>query len=735
MSNVLDLDGMDPSATMRGVQYQNRGFFFNGRNRMRKFDGVDWNLAGITADPFLKPTVTEGDPDPASYLVTQATVATNIATLTSAGHPFVNGQSVTINLDAPFDYYNGVYDVTVPGVGGVNTFDYALTHGDAGPDSVTGKAYDTAALQVGLSGRYRYYIAPVNTLNFNKNGQPVMGVPSDFSDEITVLAHKIVVGNIPATHEDPQVTGWYVWRNKSGIFDSGVAEVDQDFFFVGFVPIGETQFIDDTIDDKLSDQDRLRFNLQIPPTFQFGAIFGERMFGAGFKPFAIGAADKNSGDGTLIDFSVDVPDGVVGCWFQAAGDPRRYTIIKQTAPKQVQLESEFIGGLLDSAYRIYNEPWDIFFSEYEDMEAWGPAGAVFRNKVSVPGHQPVTVLIAYQGNLLAFTPWHIYAIVGKGPDLLDVQIFPDPLYSGLGCVSPDAICLIDNEVYFLTLRGPAVLRGGGAPELIGGPLRRDWLDSLSNDELLMACAGSDGRHVWFSVPVHGGAGNSKTFRFDRVTQSWFEETGAYPRQFVQEEGDDGVSVTSFTQGRFLVRPDYGDLDFSGGTYQGAALSHTTTSLTAFGSFPADALEEATVFLFEDGIFKAARRITSASGSTFNWTAAVAFGAGAVTFEIGNIWWKLRSRLVEVPGHASKNFALHVSLDNPAGGRYVDKTDFVDGIQGAKISIPFFAGGHPIGQKKFECSVRDRDYSALFESRTGAAMRQVMLELSVREADK
>lgn len=53
--------------------------------------------------------------------------------------------------------------------------------------------------------------------------------------------------------------------------------------------------------------------------------------------------------------------------------------------------------------------------------------------------------------------------------------------SSIGCQQPDSIVRVDNDVYFWSTRGPAVLRGGEAPVevLTDGAMTRSLLDSLT----------------------------------------------------------------------------------------------------------------------------------------------------------------------------------------------------------------------------------------------------------------
>lgn len=505
-----------------------------------------------------------------------------------------------------------------------------------------------------MTGTYRYFIVAANSKKLNAEGRPTEAIPSNISSEISVDGQAVTINNIPATHEDPQVDTFNIYRNKSGVYDTDVLDEQQDFFYIGQVALGTTTYTDSAADDTLTDAERLRFNQNIPPTCRFGAIFGERMFLAGFDPITAGTAGNTfvileaerasttavinspfhglkigdtiivtitagptgfaalngtwvitgvttntitfetttsgtitngSATGTLITplyvyFDAPLPDGVVGCWFKKNGETAVYRIVRQLNAYAVRIaalvfgdqivDSGHVGGMLASSYTIYRDPWEVYFSEFQDGEAWGPNGEGARYKLTVPGKQAVTGLKAFAGMLLVFTEHAIYAITGKGPNREDVQLRPDPIYNGLGAVSCDAIVQVDNEIHVLTHRGVAVL-AGTEPQLIGIPLNTDWLDTLNASEKAIAVMGTDDEDVYLSVPVSGQTLNAKTYRYERQTQSWWEERGMCPTLFVRQDGDNGYTdILYFLQGKSYCRPNRGTYDLVSAEYVNTA---------------------------------------------------------------------------------------------------------------------------------------------------------------------
>ncbi len=494
---TASVTGMDGTERCRTLQYKYRTYVFNGRNRMREFDGVAPTLAGI------------------------------------------NGG---VDWSAQF----------TPSV---------------------------ALASTGLTGTYYYYVAAANSKHLDPFGRPVEGIPSNISAVASPANQTVTIANIPSTHEDPQVDTWNIYRTLNGGFDSGLVPDQQDFFFLKTIAIGTTSTTDSAADTTLLDAWRMRFNQSIPPTFQFGAIFGERMFGAGFKPYQTGTVTVN-GTPTLIDGSGTTwTDGMKGAWFQKAGEVAKYRIVSVVSTTQIKLDRAFSGSLSGAGYTVFRYPWEIYFSNFGDMEAWGADGEARRNKLSLPGRQAVTGMIPFGGNLLVFSIDAIYVISGQGPDRLQINIHPEPAYFGIGAVSHDSIVRVDNEIHFLSLRGPAKITSSGEPTLYGLQLLTDWLDTLTIAELSQACAGTDGNRVWYSVPVVGQTQNSKTFRYDRMTESWWEEKEMCPLMFVRQDGVDGaVDQLYYLQGASQIRSRAQTSDLIGQNIITGTVSTTTVTL-------------------------------------------------------------------------------------------------------------------------------------------------------------
>lgn len=616
------------------------------------------------------------------------------------------------------------------------------------------------------SGAYRYYVTACNSKHGDAWGRPIESIPSLISNEVTLSNQAFTINNIPSTHPDPQVDSWNIYRNKAGEYSTDLESDQQDFWLVGSVALGTTTFTDTAPDFKLTGADRLRFDQNIPPAFKYGAIYGDRMFGAGFDPITSGTASASSA--TITVSGVTLPDGVLGCWFKADGDNAQYVIIARPTSTTITLDRNYSGTLSGGKFAIYRNPWEIYFSEFQDVEAWGPDGEQRRFKLEVPGHQAVTGLMEWNGSLLVFTANSIYAIDGKGPNRTDIRLLPAPIYSGLGALSGDAICRVDNDVYFLSSRGPCAM-ASGTPQLLGINLNYDYIDALTQAETSLAVAGTDGRDVYFSLPsATGQTMNSKTFRFEVYTKSWWEETGMCPTLFVRADSDNGQKdVLFYLQGEFVWQPNSGTIDgpqvfgydfidlltdpvqFTQAVHSGAGVIAQFIIAATGSPFPTALLGlcETVVRFYQNNVLVAIRRIipqwddaygghTLTNGSQFTWSLDSTLPySGKVTvdfnrIEIGNIPWRWVSRTLEVNGKLTLEERCFATFD-AKGATSCYKTNIIDGVQALnaeKINAT---------QKTASWAVRAAhfDYAVLLTSRDGAVIRNVVTELEAEASNK
>ncbi len=779
------LSAMSTSATARFVQFKDRLYGCDGKDRNQAFDGVRWWPQGILGGidlPQFTPTVAVSGG--ATVQVTTASLTSHVATLTtSTPHGFSVGQIVTVSISD--DIFSGGapsanYTITV--VPTSTTFKYALTHADVASESVFGTAavapstaiylktiqqttttvtvvtvashglangntvkfagatdpvssyfngivtgaitvtaadtftFDSSAVTSGtwpwgtyptytwpaafrpyitavgastvITGTYYYAVAAANSKRTNAYGRMIEGNPSRVSAVASPNNQTVTLGAIPSSHPDSQVDQWNVYRTLNGGFDTGIVPEQQDFFYLGFVAMGTTTYTDTTSDSSgwyLVDDNsnRLRWGQNIPPTCKYMVEYADRLFCAGFDPITSSTVTVANGNATATLATGTWPDGVKGCFMRFAGEQERYEIKARPSTTTVTLDRVYEGTQTSGThYTIFRNEDEVWFSEENDGDAFGKDGEQRRNLRKFPGEGKVTGLAKFQGALVVFMATEIWAIYGRGANRFDIKKMVDASCVDAGCVSHDTINRVGNDLHFLSLDGPASISSAGTSisvELYGIPLNVDWLDGLTSTELALSCSGTDGRAVWYSVPVSGQVQNSKTFRYERDDGSWWEELGCNPKKFIRQDGTDGqLQMLFYLQGKSIIHPASGSLDLvsAGINVATAAYTPTTTTLTKTGAFTGLNLVECYVRFYlggtptnQLGTLVATRRIISNTNDAITWSSdATLPGSGTVAtnaydeYEIGNIPWVWTTRTQETPGHLALIDELDVTFE-------------------------------------------------------------------------
>lgn len=543
-----------------------------------------------------------------------------------------------------------------------------------------------------LTGRYYYYVVPVNSKKTDPFGRPARGIPSAVSLVVSPVLQRVTVGNIP-NHTDGQVDKWYIYRNRSGYLDTDLADADQDFFYVGEVTDGTATFDDNTPDANLNEAERMQFNQNIPPTCKYGAIYGERLFHAGFDPLALTVTDITGSVATVSSphsgYSTNLPDGLVGCSFLVPTlvNPIAYTI---TAVSGLTLTLDSVTGLTagaqSTAVIIARNGYQIYFSEHGDPDAWGPNGEAFRNYRELPGRESCTGLVAFDGKLLVFTKNNIYAIYGQGTNASDVKISPEPLVAGIGALGQEAIFKIDREVIFVSQRGIFSLGEGGLRP-IAPQLGNQWQIGFTAAQAAEICVGADADFIYVSFPGLGKVQNSRTWRIDRLTGTAWEERGGYTGFFTDMLAtSEAESLLGGTQtlygwfGRTIFEPNTTQLgtraDGLADNIAGLVSDVTTTTMTAGSSvFGINTIAGAYVDFYSSltsHVLLFRRRIHTHTGTVLTWKSDSTVDGGGdlpltlanyptLFFRVGVTQWTWRSRSVEALAHAKMESELHVSF--------------------------------------------------------------------------
>lgn len=673
MPNVT---GKATGVRVNGVQQHYRSHCFNGRNRMWVNDGESITLGGIR---------------PWEWAVKTTVLTSNVVTITTtAAHGLAANATVHISVANNNETYGGRY--VIASTPTTTTFTYAKTASNVTTADNGGRVRlipTIASSGSGLSGTYRYFVAPVNKNKPLPDGQYVMGNPSIISNEITITNTGVSVSGIPATHPDSQVTHWALFRNQTGNYDSFADDDTQDFWLVDYVAIGTTTYADTKKDEDLPPI-AVQFGNRIPPTFQVGKVFGGRLFGFGYQPITAGTATVNANT-VLIDLSTALPeDGVVGAIFRKDGDSAAYEILEQVNTTQIALDRPFSGTLSASAYSIGFNNAFVPFSEPYSFEAFGLDGSPNGLAIGRQGAaDPVVAGETLNGYLYAFTKNNIYRIYGKGVSRTDVKAMPDPVVEGLGAVGPDAVWREDRSIFFLSFKGPAMFNGENVVPL-WGKWGRNWLDDLAADQLSIAAVGSDGRKVYFAVPETGQTENTLVWVYDLETQTWWKEQYIHPRFYFRDKNSSGQDALFYAQGRFIVENDLGTNDGvpSGTTTATVTTGTSTTSITCSAATfytTGSGLAERYIHVYRSGVLVGRRRLSSNTATTLTWSASGAGGgnltvaAGDIVY-VGPVFWYWQTAGTAIPGAMKRDLEAHIGfeLQGEATASTLVKTDVVNG---------------------------------------------------------
>lgn len=721
----VDLTGNDTAARVRGLQYKTRAYHWNGRGRMRKIDSVAWASAGVRRAEFVPIVATSGAGNLLGayryYVVPVQSTHLNLLGRPVAGIPSFISNEITASSNA----------IAVTGI--------PTTHPDTNVD--------------------KWHIFR------NRAGEYDADVSDDQQDFYFVGEILVNAGSFTDNLHDNDVDDLDVMRFNQNIppaFKHG-AMYGERMFGLGFDP-----FTDGTVTKTtktISSIARTSNIVTVVTTTSHGYAVGSHVvvessdsrFNGPVQIRTSPALDTftyhrpgddiaaaATGSTEVLTFTgATIPAGVGGCWFRKDDDATLYRIAaSRNTTTEIAIDRLFSGTLSGSNYRIFRYPWEVYFSEYGDVEAWGPNGEGLRWKRELPGHDHATGLINHAGQLMVFSSTRIYGISGKGSNPEDIRIAPDPLYQGLGAVSGDAICKADDDVYFMSLRGPARLRGG-MPELIGERLLTDYMDALTQAEQALCCCGSDGTYVWFAFPVSGGTENSRCWRYDIKNDSWWEQKYMHPLFFFNDEGDNGVQGQCYyAQGKYIFQCWTGTTDGISTSYSGTSTSVTTTSLTDSGAaFPTSSggLEQCYVHIFRTtaGVEShvGSRRIVSNTATAVTWDTGGAGGGTLATssgdrYEIGKIWWRWKTKDIETPAHQGRVLQLHTSFGSVQGSSVkIKKTDYMEGV--ASTSYHEVTAQGTLA-KHWDVNTRTRSYAALLESRTGATMRHVTAKVATKK---
>lgn len=652
------LTGLWPNVRIRALRYNNLGYVFNGRDRMKRFDGEDWNTAGFA---------------------------------------IVTGVS-------------------------------AVAHGSGGA----------------LTGSYTYYATAANINVSVGDGRYVEGLPQLVGTVAPVAQH--VDLTIPATGESGQ-THWVIYRNKAGDL--------RHFFRMATVAIGTTTKEDNIADDSLETIELgypagTRFPYNQAPTFKYGCIFGNRMLATSFDEYDSGHVTVN-GTTTLIDLvGATFPPGVVGAYFQKKGDSARYTITARGTTTQITITPAFVGTLSSADYSIFRDPSTLWYSEFDNMEAWGPEGEtpLGRNQILVGGRGStlrLTGCYAAHGVAYVFSDDCTFRVRGGTSDTIPLWIEPDPFLRDVGCVGADTVVQVEQTLFWLSRRGPVAYNPSANQGLaqIGESLGGDWVAQLglAAAQLALCAGGYDPviHAVKWALPLSGETECGYVIVYDIRTGTWWTETDWTPRFYFNDFDGNGKPKLYSVVGRQIFRESEGRTDgVPSGTQTGTITGYvnaTKTITCAAATFYTTGLglEDRWAHIYTAaGGFKGKSRIDSSTGTTLVLEDAISTIVATDIVYVGapQWYWKTKTFSAEPSQQEIEEVHIRFALQGESTQSTVYVNDYIEGHKDGVIGA-----AHPIlvkrNGKKHVCKRRSAEYAVRISGRT-PSMEVAIRSLAVTE---
>jgi hypothetical protein len=600
-----------------------------------------------------------------------------------------------------------------------------------------------------LTGTYAYYVTAATTGVEVGDGRYVEGLPQSVGTVTPSSQH--VDLTIPATGATGQ-THWVVYRNKTGDL--------RHFFRVGTVAVGTSSYEDNTADDSLSTVELgspgTRFPYVQPPCFKYGCIFGNRMLACGFDEFNSGTVTVN-GDTTKIDLSgATFPSGVVGCYFQKEGDSARYTITARGTTTQITLDRAFSGALSAADYMIFRDPSTLWYSEFDNMEAWGPEGetTLGRNQIPVGGRGStlrLTGTYAAHGVAYVFSDDCTYRARGGTSDAVPLWVEPDPFLRDVGCVGADTVVQVEQTLFWLSRRGPVAYNPNTNQGLatIGEALGGDWISSLglAPAQLALCAGGYDPvtHVVKWALPLSGETECGFIIVYDIRSGTWWTETDWTPRFYFNDYDGDAKPKLYSVVGRQVFRESEGRTDgVPSGTQTGTVTGYvnaTKTVTCSAASFytTGHGLEDRWAhFYTAAGVFRGKSRIDSSTATTLVLEDAISTIIATDVVYVGapQWYWKTKTFSSEPSQQEVEEVHLRFALQGESTQSTVYLNDYIEGNKAGVIQAT-----HPIvvkrNAKKHICKRRSAEYAVKISGRTPSmevALRSIALVNNQQQKD-
>ncbi len=153
-----------------------------------------------------------------------------------------------------------------------------------------------------------------------------------------------------------------------------------------------------------------------------------------------------------------------------------------------------------------SSPSQLWWSESFDPEDWP---AEYYWEIKQGDGDTISCLRIFLGELTIFKHRSIHSF--RGTDISD--FYRDEIDGCIGCVGPQAACVLGNRIYFVSEEGLFSFNGVSATPLHSTKIPKLW-KSINKEALDRACVTSWDGLVWFSLPYGDSTVNNMVIIYD-----------------------------------------------------------------------------------------------------------------------------------------------------------------------------------------------------------------------------
>lgn len=219
---------------------------------------------------------------------------------------------------------------------------------------------------------------------------------------------------------------------------------------------------------------------------------------------------------------------------------------------------------------------DIVFCALNKINDWTTAndsGTIDITNAKGPG----TAITSFGNHILAFTNYSTHELYGTGPSnysLIDLSL-------EIGCVSDRTPIDVGGKLYWLGRNHVYKYTGGTRPQSVSFKVDR-YINNINWAYAYKACAGTDGRRYYLSIPTNGSSVNNlllvydTEFETDKSDGNWYVEDSNFVdftefsnkfygvtsdgkiKNMFGAETDDGVNISWFALTKVLYENNLGE---------------------------------------------------------------------------------------------------------------------------------------------------------------------------------